>query len=227
MSEQFKVYLPLIVNDQGVSTTVPAKLEDGQRFCEVYVGPEFFLDHSQVVQDGSPCITIRKTEPIVIHLADYEHTHMNQLCRLIHLNPSYCELFYCRVGDHPYVPSAKGLKLWKIQRHLYRYINDTIYKDMAGSTTTNTDSTSVNNDSNMNVLSLVDLIAEGSLYETDELSPGDDDELAHYMKDLDFSFAALDARGRLQEIASQVRHNSISFELRLRDSNGQVFHILD
>lgn len=256
MSDQFKVYLPLFVNDKGVSSTTPAKIEDGQQFKEVYIGPEFFIDRSQSIDEGVKCVTIRKMEPNVIHLSDYEDRQMNQLCRLIHMNPSYCELFYCRVGKHPYVPSANGLKLWKIQRHLYRYINDVVFKVMleeeskldeldnidkadklkelkteSNNTEDNTEDSEENttmlNEGDLNLIKFVDLIGEGSLYELSELSPGDDDELQHYMKDLNISFATLDARGRFQEIASQIRHHNISFELKLRDGNGQVFHILD
>lgn len=237
MSQHFKVYLPVFTNDQGVTTTVPSNLSDGQLFKEVYVGPEFFLDHSIAVDGSDECVTLRKAEPNVTHLSDYEHRQMHELCKTIHLNPSYCELFYCRVGDHPYVPSANGLKLWKIQRHLYRYINDTIYKNIAESNPSVTEpanritsTNSIDGDqqpSESNSVTLVDILGEGSLYNVDELSPGNDDMLAHYMKDLNISFEILDARGRIQEIAAQVRHHNIPFELRLRDSNGQVFHILD
>lgn len=255
MSSQFKVFLPYHTDDTGVSSTVPAKLEDGQRFQEVYVGPEFFIDRSVICDNGKTCVTIRKSEPHVIHLSDYTHEELNYLCRSNGLNPSYCELFHCRIGEHPYIPSANGLKLWKIQRHLYRYINDNIYKNIAGSVNTTSTMLDINttpdahndmdNDQNtvnkventdgdnveimpeVDSLTLVDFLSEGSLYEVTELSPGDDDELEHYMKDLDISFASLDARGRLQEIAAQIHNNNVSFELRLRDGNGQVFHILD
>lgn len=221
-TNQFKVLLPITTDDTGVSTLTPAKLEDGQCFKEVYVGPEFFIDRSQTI-DNHNCITLRKSEPITIHLSDYDHHEIAQLCEKIHLNPSYCELFYCRVGDSPYIPVAKGLKLWKIQRHVYRYINDVKYANVSGLVNSPEDTSNIESNSNI----ICELLSKGSLYERDELSPGNDDELDHYMKDLDISFAVLDARGRIQEIASQVRHHSISFELRLRDCTGQVFHILD
>lgn len=158
---------------------------------------------------------------------------MQAFCRDINLNPSYCELFYCEVNKKEYVPD-NGLKLWKIQRHIYRYIYRSLYNakdtDTVSSTSTNTSTSTdtlveeskINKDEKDK---FVDFLAKTSTYEKEELSPGWDEELYHYMKDLDISFASLNARGRLQEILAHIACHNINFRLSLRDACGRVFMI--
>jgi len=204
---------------------------DGKRLVTIKKNKPINIDLNKYTRDSlasNYCID-SGVDPITYHT-----NIMNTFCRTVNLFPSYCELFYCEVNGTEYSPD-NGLKFWKIQRYIYRYLHKiylTIYPtdtddsidNVVDNVVDDTTNDAIDNvvDNVVDDTTFVDYLAKSSLYDTDEISPGRDDEM-DYMKDLNISFVSLDARTRIQEILSHVTCHNIPFKLKLRDEKGHVF----